>query len=104
MKKKALNAGAKTDPDILQEDTAITKEEESLLDAAGEDEEENRLHGAELDNRDAEGDLLNENTSDDAATGNELDVPGSEEDDANEEIGEGDEENNFYSLGGEKKD
>ena len=31
----------------------------------------------------------------------DLDVPGSEEDDANEEIGEEDEENNYYSLGGD---
>ncbi len=33
--------------------------------------------------------------------GNELDIPGAEEDDANEEIGEEDEENNYYSLGGD---
>jgi len=33
--------------------------------------------------------------------GSDLDVPGSEEDDADEEIGEEDEENNYYSLGGD---
>jgi hypothetical protein len=32
----------------------------------------------------------------------DLDVPGSELDDANEEIGEEDEENNYYSLGGDQ--
>jgi len=32
----------------------------------------------------------------------ELDVPGSELDDADEAIGEEDEENNYYSLGGER--
>ncbi len=31
----------------------------------------------------------------------DLDIPGAEEDDANEEIGEEDEENNYYSLGGD---
>jgi len=31
----------------------------------------------------------------------ELDVPGAELDDANESIGEEDEENNYYSLGGD---
>lgn len=31
----------------------------------------------------------------------DLDIPGSEMDDANEEIGEEDEENNYYSLGGD---
>ena len=36
-----------------------------------------------------------------AATGDDLDVPGAEDDDANEEIGEEDEENNYYSLGGD---
>ena len=32
----------------------------------------------------------------------DLDVPGSEQDDANESIGEEDEENNYYSLGGDR--
>ncbi|WPQ64237.1 hypothetical protein SIO70_05085 [Chitinophaga sancti] len=32
----------------------------------------------------------------------DLDVPGSELDDADEEIGEEDEENNYYSLGGDR--
>lgn len=31
----------------------------------------------------------------------DLDVPGSELDDADEEVGEEDEENNYYSLGGD---
>lgn len=34
----------------------------------------------------------------------ELDVPGEELDDRNEEIGEEDEENNYYSLGGDNKE
>ncbi|GAO41588.1 hypothetical protein [Flavihumibacter petaseus] len=36
--------------------------------------------------------------------GDTLDVPGSELDDDMEDIGEEDEENNYYSLGGDKKD
>lgn len=36
------------------------------------------------------------------ATGSDLDIPGAELDDAQEEVGSEDEENNFYSLGGEK--
>jgi hypothetical protein len=39
-----------------------------------------------------------------AVTGDDLDVPGAEDDDANEEIGEEDEENNYYSLGGDAHD
>ena len=34
-------------------------------------------------------------------TGNDLDVPGSELDDAQENIGSEDEENNYYSIGGD---
>jgi hypothetical protein len=37
-------------------------------------------------------------------TGEDLDVPGAELDDADEEIGEEDEENNYYSLGGDNHD
>ena len=36
--------------------------------------------------------------------GEDLDVPGEELDDDNEAIGEEDEENNYYSLGGDDKD
>lgn len=34
--------------------------------------------------------------------GDDLDIPGAELDDANEAIGEEDEENNYYSLGGDQ--
>jgi len=37
-------------------------------------------------------------------TGEDLDVPGADEDDPNEDIGEEDEENNYYSLGGDNHD
>jgi hypothetical protein len=37
----------------------------------------------------------------DILTGEDLDVPGAELDDSDEEIGEEDEENNYYSLGGD---
>ena len=36
--------------------------------------------------------------------GDDLDIPGAELDDADESIGEEDEENNYYSLGGEDHD
>jgi hypothetical protein len=37
----------------------------------------------------------------DKSPGDDLDIPGAELDDANENIGEEDEENNYYSLGGD---
>ena len=44
---------------------------------------------------------LNKDDLYDDETGEELDVPGSELDDADEAIGNEDEENNYYSLGGD---
>ena len=41
----------------------------------------------------------NEKDFDDLLTGDDLDVPGSELDDEEEDIGSEDEENNYYSLG-----
>jgi hypothetical protein len=36
--------------------------------------------------------------------GDDLDIPGAESDNSNEVIGEEDEENNYYSLGGDEHD
>lgn len=47
---------------------------------------------------------MNEKDFEDDLTGDDLDIPGAELDDANEEIGEEDEENNYYSLGGDNHD
>jgi hypothetical protein len=38
------------------------------------------------------------------ATGSDLDIPGSELDDAQENVGSEDEENNYYSIGGDDHD
>jgi hypothetical protein len=83
--------------DFNEPNTSISPLEKKLLDTAGEDEEERELHKAEIDNTDDDGELLNENSSNDGTSGSELDIPGNEDDDANEEIGEEDEENNGYS-------
>jgi len=88
-----------TDEDIITDKaTDVTNTERGLLQrssesmATGEDEQ---LNSATLDNADEDGTLLNEKVN---RSGTELDVPGSENDDANEAIGEEDEENNTYSL------
>ena len=44
--------------------------------------------------------VQNNNSSRDVL-GNDLDVPGSELDDADEKVGSEDEENNYYSIGGD---
>ena len=89
---------------LADRETNVSSVERDLLQrssesmATGEDEQ---LNTATLDNTDDEGELLNEKVN---RSGTELDVPGSEEDDANEKIGEEDEENNSYSLSDQEDD
>ena len=47
---------------------------------------------------------MNEKDFKDDVSGDDLDVPGSELDDQQESIGSEDEENNYYSLGGDNHD
>jgi len=87
------------DSDVTS-DTSInvSRQEKDLLDEAGTAiPDDQQLKQAELDSLDAEGDPLNEGGLSDSRSGTDLDVPGAEADDANEEIGEEDEENNEYS-------
>jgi hypothetical protein len=44
---------------------------------------------------------FNEKDFDDDISGNDLDIPGAELDDEQENVGSEDEENNYYSLGGD---
>lgn len=82
----------------------VTGDERKVLDdAAGKvnSVDQQNLDSAQLDQYDEDGELLNERTG---LSGKDLDVPGSELDDANEDIGEEDEENNPYSLDEENED
>jgi len=90
--------------DVKNSDNDISKEEIALLDTAGEDDEERNLHRAELDVTDEDGELLNEKSSANAKDGDDLDIPGADDDDQDEALGEEDEENNSYSLGADKED
>ena len=89
---------------LLNSDSNVTEEEKQLLshtdDSISSIDDEDRRN-LMLDNTDLEGDRLNERND---LSGEDLDVPGAMEDDANEEIGEEDEENNSYSLGGDRND
>ncbi|HJW15918.1 MAG TPA: hypothetical protein VJ499_02305 [Flavisolibacter sp.] len=66
--------------------------------------DENNLVEARMDNTDFQGEPLNERSFGEVRTASDLDVPGAENDDANERIGEEDEENNDYSLGSADND
>jgi hypothetical protein len=57
--------------------------------------DDERLNTAAPDSTDDDGEKLNESSD---MSGRDLDVPGSENDDADEKIGEEDEENNSYSI------
>ena len=92
----AINAG--TDADVTPEDMRMLDAAEQNMDTQ---DARNLLEGT-LDNTDDDGTPLNEEGSiADDMTGEDLDVPGSSDDDADEDIGEEDEENNYYSLGGD---
>ncbi|MEO5943801.1 MAG: hypothetical protein ABIP30_13660 [Ferruginibacter sp.] len=78
----------------------ITESERADLDNSfniGDSKEEEQLQRSELDSTDQDGTPLNEKTSENDLVGDDLDVPGASLDDADEAIGEEDEENNGYS-------
>ena len=88
-----------TDEDILTDKSLnVTNSERDLLQRSTESMatlDDEQLNISDLDKTDDEGEILNEGSD---RSGRDLDVPGSEDDDADEKIGEEDEENNSYSL------
>ena len=88
-----------TDEDILvDKNPDVTNSERDLLQRSSESMatlDDEQLNIGDLDKVDDEGEMLNEKTD---RSGRDLDIPGSEDDDANEKIGEEDEENNSYSI------
>lgn len=87
---------------ITDADTDITDEEVMLLEYAAQNLTDTTLYAATLDAIDDDGTPLHELSSLSHQTdGSTLDVPGSEDDDVQENIGSEDEENNYYSIGGD---
>lgn len=85
----------------------VSAEEAALLQDAADynsDEDDKIIKASALDSTDEDGDPLNERGFRNAYSGKDLDVPGSEDDDLEEEIGEEDEENNAYSVDEENED
>ena len=92
------------DNEDLEDDSNVTDEEKELLQQTSESmatKDDIDLRRGMLDDKDLEGEPLNESED---ISGKDLDVPAQENDDADEEIGEEDEENNEYSLGGDSHD
>lgn len=77
----------------------VSADEKSVLQKSADNTntpEDEDLNNALPDDTDDDGDKLNEAVD---VSGKDLDIPGAEDDDADEAIGEEDEENNDYSLG-----
>ena len=83
-------------------ETIFKEEDKGLNDST--DSEDYNIRRATLDNTDDEGDPLNEESFGEDVSGEDLDIPGADDDDGDEEIGEEDEENNTWSLEGERED
>jgi hypothetical protein len=75
-----------------QEDIYSREKEEKDIDP----EDTSKLKTPNEDNG-----ILNEKDFEDDVSGEDLDIPGTELDDDMEDIGSEDEENNYYSLGGD---
>jgi hypothetical protein len=92
------------DEDVgADKDANVSNTERELLQRSSESmasKEDEQWRESQLDKADDEGAALNEKVN---ISGSDLDVPGSEDDDANEKIGEEDEENNSYSLSDEEE-
>ena len=88
----------------LEDDQNVSAEEKELLQQTSESmasKDDIDMRRGTLDDKDFEDEPLNESEE---LSGKDLDVPGEEDDDRNEDIGEEDEENNEYSLGGDSHD
>jgi AAA ATPase containing von Willebrand factor type A (vWA) domain len=95
--------------DSLNSDTSsnVTMQEKIDLQQTSENmptKDDQSIVDATMDNEDENGEPLNEEGFGEDVSGDDLDVPGTEADDANEEIGEEDEENNVYSASDENND
>jgi len=66
--------------------------------------DEMNLHRARLDDRDFDGDPLNEESFGQVRTSAGLDIPDEMDETASESLGQGDEENKYYSLGGDRQE
>lgn len=106
-----LSRSNKISPIDIPQQLAVASAEEINADkAAAEEDDIKMIPGTEADVTSEDLVLLGEKDADFSRVTKldnidmdeeDLDVPGSEEDDQNEEIGAEDEENNYYSLGGD---
>jgi hypothetical protein len=90
-----------TDADVTQEELELLDRAERGLDNSDDETAPMRAH---LDETDEDGDLLNEASGREGMLGADIDVPGAEENTKDDAMGQGDEENDYYSLGSDNND
>lgn len=92
------------DQQAASQESDVGEEEKRLLATAATDSpgDDQSLRDAALDSTDEDGTPLNEDSFDKNISPSDLDVPGAGLDDDEEQLGEEDEENNEYSLGGDR--
>ena len=94
-----------TDLDDDDTDANVTREERMALETvAYPTNDEENLRRASLDNTDFDGDELNEGSFGDVLSSAELDIPDETDETNTTAMGQGDEENKYYSLGGDRQD
>jgi hypothetical protein len=90
-----------TDADITADDLALLGDPDQDMDL----NEDELVRKEGLDDTDLDGDPLNEAATDEDSTGDDLDIPDADNSEPDSDaMGQGDEENNYYSLGGDDKD
>ena len=100
------------DDDMIEDldeepDSNVSEIEKEDLENTANDmptDDDRNLRESALDNTDDDGVPLNEGSFKDDLAGTDLDIPGADADDENEEIGEEDEENNDYSVSDDDTD
>ena len=94
------------DEDSLSDDSNVTRRERQMLANTEyrESGDNDRLQRAALDNTDFQGERLNEGSFGERQTGSDLDIPEETDETTTESMGQGDEENKYYSLGSDSND
>ena len=86
-------------------DADVTPEERMALENVGIDTiDENNLRRAALDTTDFDGEELNEDSFGEVLSSADLDIPEETDETDDTAMGQGDEENKYYSLGGDRQE
>jgi hypothetical protein len=100
------DADLSDDEDSLDDDSNVSRTEKQLLAHTEYQEsgDNDRLQRARLDNTDFQGERLNEGSFGEMQTGSDLDIPDETDETTTDSMGQGDEENKYYSLGSDSND